>query len=290
MLKFCTLFSGSSGNCAFIGTDRAKLLVDAGVTAKSIEHELGLIGEDPGEVDAILITHEHIDHIRGAGVLARRYGIKIIANDRTWRAMDQEIGKTEPEQRIVIDASSGSFYVGGLEVSSFTIPHDAADPVGYTVSDRRHRVTVATDTGFLSPSLFEHFKGSDAVLIEANHDLDMLENGPYPRYLIARIRGNRGHLSNVSCGELASKLALGGTRAIILGHLSKENNLPEVAYETVRRTMEESGVVIVDHTDVIPPDFFAPGSVTSEQAGGQYPAEAGLVVAPRYGHSKVILI
>ncbi len=288
MLKFCTLFSGSSGNSTFIGTDRAKLLIDAGVTAKSIEQELRLIGEEPGDLDVILITHEHIDHVKGAGVLARRYGTKIAANSRTWHAMEALVGRIDPENRIVTDDTAGCLYIGGLDISSFPIPHDAADPVGYTVSDGKHKITVATDTGSLSDSLLEHLEGSNAVLIEANHDMYMLEHGPYPRVLIARIKGKHGHLSNLSCGELASKLASQGTRAIILGHLSKENNVPDVAYGTVRRAMEEAGVKIVDYADVIPPDFF--GLAGHPGNDGVSQPEAGLIVAPRYGHSKVILI
>lgn len=288
MLKFCTLFSGSSGNSAFIGNDTAKLLVDAGVTAKSIEHELALIDEDPRDIDVVLITHEHIDHVRGAGVLARRYGMKIAVNRRTWYAMAAEVGKVDPAQLIFTDELNGSLTVGGLEIVPFPISHDAADPVGYSISDRRHKITVATDTGYLSPALHDYCSGSSAVLIEANHDLDMLEHGPYPKSLIARIRGKRGHMCNELCGEFAAELAESGTRAIIIGHLSNENNLPELAYETVRRTMEEAGVRVVDHGDVIPPDFFSRSD--SDGVNGAVVPQTGLVVAPRYSHSKVILL
>ena len=287
MLKFCTLFSGSSGNSVFIGSGNTRLLIDAGVTAKAIGQELFNIGEDPAKLNAVLITHEHIDHIRGAGVLSRKYGLKIAANQRTWRAMDQLIGKTDPENRIII-GDSGSFHVGDLEICPFPVPHDAADPTGYTVSDGCHRITVATDTGYISPSLAEHLEGSDAVLIEANHDIRMLERGPYPQALITRIKGDHGHLSNISCGELASKLALGGTRAIILGHLSSENNLPEVAYGTVRRAMESAGISVIDPADEIRPEFFTCACTRSD--GSVNTSEAGLIIAPRYGHSKVIFI
>lgn len=288
MLKFCTLFSGSSGNSAFIGNDTAKLLVDAGVTAKSIEHELALINEDPRDIDVILITHEHIDHVRGAGVLARRYGMKIAVNRPTWYAMAPDVGKIDPDQVIFTDELNGSFTVGGLEIEPFPISHDAADPVGYSVSDRRHKITVATDTGYLSPALHDYCSGSSAVLIEANHDLDMLENGSYPKALIARIRGKRGHMCNELCGEFAAELAENGTRAIIIGHLSNENNIPELAYETVRRTMEGAGVKVIDHTDVIPPDFFSRSDANVASVADA--PQAGLIVAPRYGHSKVILL
>lgn len=279
MIRFCTLFSGSSGNSTFIGNDRAKILIDAGVTAKAIEQELRLIGEEPSDIDAILITHEHIDHTKGAGILSRRYGIKIVANSRTWRAMERDIGKIDPDLRVVSDELPGNFTVGGLETVPFHISHDAADPVGYTVMDRRRKITVATDSGCVSDTLFENLSGSDAVLLESNHDMNMLETGPYPAVLKARIRSDRGHLSNDSCAKAALKLVMSGTKVIILGHLSHENNVPEIAYGTVSKEIAEAGITIVSHSDVVPPDFFSSG-----------PGSVDLLVAPRYGHSKMVLL
>ena len=289
MIKFCTLSSGSSGNSVFVGNDRAKLLIDAGVTAKTIAAELRAVGEDPAAIDYIFVTHEHIDHVRGLGVMSRKFGTRICANRRTWKAIGDSVGPIDPDRRLVLEDFPGEICAGDLSVSYFSISHDAADPVGYCVSDRRRKITVATDTGVISPEVKEYFKGSSAVLIESNHDLDMLKYGPYPPYLKARIRSDHGHLSNVACGELAAELALSGTKAIILGHLSTENNTPGVAYDTVRSTIESAGVRIVEHGDVVPPDFFNPDNVSSLTVPASSPSVC-LIVAPRYDHSKVILL
>ncbi len=289
MIKFCTLFSGSSGNSVFVGNDRAKLLIDAGVTAKSIANELRAVGEDPAAIDYIFITHEHIDHIRGAGVMARKFGVRICANRRTWRAMESELGQVDASQKIIWEDIQGNLSLGGLDIAPFSISHDAADPVGYTISDRRRRITVATDTGCVSPVVIDYFKGSAAVLIESNHDLDMLKYGPYPQYLKARIRSDHGHLSNDCCGDLATELALSGTKAILLGHLSTENNTPEVAYKTVRSSMENAGIKIVEEGDVVPPDFFNV-NIDPDNTAPDPERSVCLMVAPRYSHSKVILL
>ncbi len=293
MIKFCTLFSGSSGNSTFIGTDHVKLLVDAGSTVKGIERELKAIGEDPSELDAVLVTHEHTDHTKGAGALARKYGLKIIANRATWSAMEKDIGNCSDEQCVCFSSSGGAtFALGDLDVEAFPIPHDADSPVGYSFTSRtgrKHKVAVATDIGHVTGEIEEACFGSRAILIEANHDIEMLENGPYPRMLKARIKGKNGHLSNDSCAGLAAMLAAEGTDAFVLGHLSEENNEPDTAYASVRKALETAGNRIIEYGDVIPPEFFGEDSAS---AAGFPGSGKGVIlsVAPRYSHGKVILL
>ena len=286
MIKLCTLFSGSSGNATFVGTDRVKLLVDAGRTAKDIERELSAIGEDPRELDAVLVTHEHIDHIYGVGVLARRYGLKVAANERTWNAMADKVGKIDDAQRVVLSKNGGStaeseFTLGDLDIQAFPVPHDAAATVGYSFIGKRGKVTVATDTAYVSDELRRQCTGSAAVLIESNHDIEMLKHGPYPQYLIARIASKHGHMSNVDCAAFFAELAQSGTRAFILGHLSKDNNLPELALSTAADSLARAGVRLVEYNDIVPPDFFE---------DNVHERGAVLCVAPRDHHGKVILI
>ena len=286
MIKLCTLFSGSSGNATFVGTDRVKLLVDAGRTAKDIERELSAIGEDPRELDAVLVTHEHIDHIYGVGVLARRYGVKVAANERTWNAMADKLGKIDDAQRVVLSKNGGStaeseFTLGDLDIQAFPVPHDAAATVGYSFIGKRGKVTVATDTAYVSNELRRQCAGSAAVLIESNHDIEMLKHGPYPQHLIARIASKHGHMSNVDCAAFFAELAQSGTRAFILGHLSKDNNLPEQALSTAADVLTRTGVKLVEYGDIVPPDFFED---PAHESG------AVLCVAPRDRHGKVILI
>ena len=292
MIKLCTLFSGSSGNATFVGTDRVKLLVDAGRNAKEIERELIAVGEQPGELDAILITHDHTDHISAVGVLARRFGLKIVANERTWDAMAGKLGKIDDAQRVVLSRNGGTsaeceFSLGDLDIQAFPVPHDASATIGYSFIGRRGKVTVATDTAYVSDELRRQCTGSSAVLLESNHDLEMLKHSQYPKYLIARIGSNHGHMSNIACAEFIAELAQSGTRAFILGHLSKENNLPELAFSAAADALSRTGVRLVEYGDVVPPDFFEGGA---NAAGMGAERDAVLCVAPRDGHGKVMLI
>ncbi|MBR7063413.1 MAG: MBL fold metallo-hydrolase [Clostridia bacterium] len=292
MIKLCTLFSGSSGNATFVGTDRVKLLVDAGRTAKDIERELAAIGEDPRELDAVLVTHDHIDHIYGVGVLARRYGVKVVANERTWAAMSDKLGRIADTQRIVLSKNGGTsaeseFTLGDLDIQAFPVPHDAAATVGYSFIGRRGKVTVATDTAYVTDELRRQCTGSSAVLLESNHDIEMLKHGPYPQYLIARIASKHGHMSNDDCAGFITELAQSGTRAFILGHLSKDNNLPELAFSAAAEALGRAGIKLVEYGDIVPPDFFEGGAYA---AGIGAERDAVLCVAPRDSHGKVMLI
>lgn len=240
MLELCTLFSSSSGNCVYVSDGETRLLVDCGVSGKRIESGLKGIGVKPEEIHGVLLTHEHSDHITSVGILHRRYGWNIYANNLTWKAAESVVGKIDSS---CLHFFCNPFQIGGIEVSPFSIPHDAADPVGYRFSKGDSCVTVATDLGIITPEVEENLKGSDVVLLEANHDEEMLKMGPYPYSLKRRILHHLGHLSNENAGKLCVRLAKSGTKEILLGHLSKQNNIPELAYQTVVSYLQEHAML-----------------------------------------------
>lgn len=241
-MKFCSLFSGSSGNCLFVSDENTGILIDAGVSGRRIEDALSKIGERCEDISGILVTHEHSDHISGVGILSRRYGIPVYANELTWRAIDGQklMGKLPFQSRRIISADA-DFNVGTLLVRAYSIPHDAADPVAYTVSSGGHKISVATDIGHVTEYIKSNLFGSELVLIESNHDVEMLKVGSYPYPLKRRILGDFGHLSNEAAAALICELAARGTKKFILGHLSKENNYPGLAYETVNSDLLING-------------------------------------------------
>ena len=233
-MKLCSLASGSSGNCIFAGTETSSVLIDTGISKKRIDQGLGEIGYTSGDMDAILITHEHSDHIKGLGVMARKLGLPIYATRGTIERILQtpSVGKI-PEGLFREIRADRELQIGDLTIRPFSISHDAADPVGYRLSDGRHSMAVATDMGVYGSYIIEHLRNLDVLLLEANHDVRMLEAGVYPYHLKQRILSNRGHLSNEAAGQLLCEVLHDGLKRIILGHLSKENNYPALAYETV---------------------------------------------------------
>ena len=233
-MDFCSIASGSSGNCTYTGTDHTALLVDAGVSARQIEKGLKSIDRTATDIDGILVTHEHSDHIKGLGVLSRRYGIPIYGTKGTLNAIANcgSLGTIDAGlyREIHVDED---FQVGDVTVHPFEIPHDAAQPSAYRISHEETSVAVVTDLGVFSDYIIENMKGLDAVLLEANHDIRMLQAGPYPYYLKQRILGTHGHLSNENAGRLLCRVLHDNLKHIFLGHLSKENNYDALAYETV---------------------------------------------------------
>lgn len=234
-MRLCSIASGSSGNCIYVGSEATHLLVDVGISGKRTEsglHELGLTGRD---IDGILITHEHSDHISGLGVLARKYEIPIYATAGTIEAMryDKSLGNLEEGLFREVQEDK-KLTIKDLTVNPMHISHDAAQPVGYRISYGNKKVAVCTDLGVYNDYTVECLKGMDALLLEANHDVNMLQVGPYPYYLKQRILGDRGHLSNENSGRLLCRILHANLKTVLLGHLSKENNLPELAYESVR--------------------------------------------------------
>jgi phosphoribosyl 1,2-cyclic phosphodiesterase len=241
MIKVCSLFSGSSGNCIFVSSGETSLLVDAGVSGRRIEEALAQIGENIADIRGIIITHEHSDHINGAGILSRRHKTPIYANRDTWAAMKPFLGKMAPDNIRVVDIGS-MFRIGDIGVSSFPIPHDAACPVGYNIFIDGKKITVATDIGHMSDELLSYLEESLLILLESNHDIEMLKTGRYPWPLKKRIMGDYGHMCNELTGRVVAHLAQGGTKFFLLGHLSKENNFPELAYQTVCNALIEKKI------------------------------------------------
>lgn len=243
MINFCTLFSGSSGNCTFITNQNIRILVDAGKSGSTIQSSLKNIGQNIEDIDAILVTHEHVDHIRGIGILSRKYNIPVYANSNTWDAMRGIIGQINQENVKTFDTNK-TFEVGNIGVKAFDIPHDAAEPVGYNFHIGSKKVTTATDVGHVNDKLFENLKNSDVLLIESNHDIEMVKVSKYPYFLKQRILGKHGHLSNESAGNLVCDLIEHGISRVLLGHLSRENNFPELCYQTVANILESKGIKI----------------------------------------------
>ncbi|NLU52239.1 MAG: MBL fold metallo-hydrolase [Clostridiaceae bacterium] len=241
MIKVCSLFSGSSGNCIFVSNGDTAVLIDAGVSGKRIEEALKSIGESFDKIAGIFITHEHSDHISGAGILSRRYKIPIYANSLTWNAMRPFLGKLTPD--LIRHIETGREHIiGDMTVRPFPIPHDAACPVGYNIFIDGKKITIATDIGHMNKELLSNLVKSDMVLLESNHDIDMLMTGRYPWPLKQRILSDNGHLCNEMAGKTVAYLAECGTKLFLLGHLSKENNFPELAYQTVCNALLEKRI------------------------------------------------
>ncbi|WP_243423629.1 MBL fold metallo-hydrolase [Anaerotignum lactatifermentans] len=237
-MEFCTIASGSSGNSLYIGSPHTKILIDAGVSGKRITEGLAQLKLTGEEIDALFITHEHLDHIKGAGVFSRKYDVPIYATMETWAAMEGNLGKISPRNKRFIYAGE-TCVVNDLCVHPFSIPHDAADPVGYSVTAGKKKITAATDIGHITDTLRENLEGSQVLLLEANHDEELLKKGSYPWHLKQRILGEKGHLSNKSAGALLAEIVTGEMRHVFLGHLSEENNRPYLAYETVEEILEQ---------------------------------------------------
>ncbi|MFD3155455.1 MBL fold metallo-hydrolase [Haloimpatiens sp. FM7330] len=241
-MRFCPLYSGSSGNSIFIASESSKILIDAGLSGKHIEKAIKDIGEEPQYIDGIFVTHEHIDHVKGVGVLSRKYDIPIYSNSLTWKAMSKKIGKIKEHNIKIIDKESVS--IKDLDILNFQISHDAADPKGYVVYNDNKKVCVATDLGHFSEEVKESIRDCDAILIESNHDVEMLKFGPYPYNLKRRILSGVGHLSNEDCGKAIVDIMSDKRKVVFLGHLSKTNNYPELAYQTVANILQENGIKI----------------------------------------------
>lgn len=232
-MRLCSIASGSSGNCIYVGSEATHLLVDTGISGKKVEEGLKSLELNGRDIDGILITHEHSDHISGLGVVSRKYGIPIYATKGTLQAIASTKNGPDPELFREIKEDT-RFTIKDLTVYPMHISHDAAQPVAYKFGFGDKRIAICTDIGVFNEYTIECLKGMDALLLEANHDVNMLQVGPYPYYLKQRILGDRGHLSNENAGRLLNKILTDKTKTIMLGHLSKENNHPDLAFEAVR--------------------------------------------------------
>ncbi len=263
MFNFCSLYSGSSGNSLFIQTQNTKLLVDAGVSSKKIENALTDINVEPSSLDGILITHEHVDHVQGLGTFSKKFDLPVFVNQETLDAMPKQRDKI-PSNNIKTFKVSDKFSIGDLEVKPFSIPHDAVNPCGFNIWKDDKKISIATDIGHMTNNILKNLEESLFIMLEANYDPEVLRLSPYPFSLKSRIAGPNGHLPNEIAGKTICHLLKSGLKTAMLGHLSKNSNFPELAYQTV-----------VD--ELIASSNFSKNSL-------------GLSVASRDTHSKVISI
>ncbi len=241
MARYCSLFSGSSGNSTYLASPRGGILVDVGVSCKRIVEALEARQIDPRTLHGIFITHEHTDHVSGLTVFLKHYPMPVYATGGTLCALEEKnLLPPGTDARVM----EGPVFTADMYVSSFATPHDSRESCGYRIcfSDERTAV-IATDIGFVTDTVRAATAGADLVHLESNHDIAMLQNGPYPYTLKTRVLGNGGHLSNVACAPLAAELMKGGSTRFVLSHLSKENNTPELAHSTVNEALSADGAV-----------------------------------------------
>jgi phosphoribosyl 1,2-cyclic phosphodiesterase len=236
-LEIHILASGSSGNAALFKFDRANILVDAGISASRLEQGLVQAGVAAGQLDAILISHEHNDHIKGLDVFVRRHNIPVYSRPGTWENIPCRHNLPGNCCREFGDELG----IKDVKIAAFNISHDAADPVGFSFFNQNKKIVMATDLGIVSSRVERAMEDADAMVLEANHDMQMLENGPYPRFLKQRIKSSSGHLSNLSAGRLLSRLKIKPGIRVFLAHLSQQNNRPDLAERTVIEHLYQSG-------------------------------------------------
>jgi phosphoribosyl 1,2-cyclic phosphodiesterase len=240
-LRFTILASGSTGNAVLVEHKEVKLLVDAGLSMKKIEELLMQRNRRANEISAILVTHEHSDHIKGVGAMARKYDIPIYANEQTWHAMEAQIGEIRWERRKVMGTGDHIDF-DLLRIESFPLSHDAAEPMGYCFQHGEYKLSLATDLGYVSPRVKEKIADSDVLILESNHDTEMLRIGRYPWNIKRRILSDMGHLSNEAAGEALCEIISNKLKRVYLAHLSQDHNMLDLARLTVNNILEEGGI------------------------------------------------
>lgn len=254
-LRFSVLASGSTGNAFYIESNEQKLLVDAGLSGKQLDRLFGQVDVDPRELDGILVTHEHSDHVRGLGVIARKYNLPIYANAKTWQAMEKNIGKLTLDQKFHFNTDEVKTF-GDIDVQSFGVSHDAAEPMFYTFHKADKQVAIVTDLGYVSERIKKTISGADAFIFEANHDVSMLRMGRYPWSVKQRILGDLGHVSNEDAALALCDVVGNDTERIYLAHLSQDNNMKDLARMSVENILLDRGIEV----DLFDTD---PGNATS---------------------------
>jgi phosphoribosyl 1,2-cyclic phosphodiesterase len=246
-LAVCILASGSRGNATFVSSGSTSILIDAGLSGIEIERRLKSKGLSPKDLDAILVSHEHTDHIQGVGVLSRRFNLPVYINSKTQGAAFPQIGKVHDVKNF---ACGSTFLINDLAIHPFSISHDAEDPVGFTLNQNGTTIGIATDLGIVTAMVKEHLKGCSLLILEANHDEDMLINGPYPWSVKQRVKSRTGHLSNAASKQLLNEIQHDRLKHVILAHLSETNNTPQKAVDEVGKALNPNNVqldVAVQH-------------------------------------------
>ena len=215
MIKFCSLYSGSSGNCLFVNSGATKILIDCGVSGKKLVEGLASVDSSIEDIDAILVTHEHSDHVQGLGTISKKYDIPVFANFETWNAMPNQKAKLE-NKNIKFFENDKEFQIGNLQIFPFSTPHDAANPCGFSIVNGHKKMSIATDLGHMEQTIFENLKGSSFILLESNYDTEVLKMSPYPYSLKRRIAGPHGHLSNNDAGQTISALMYKDLKEVML--------------------------------------------------------------------------
>lgn len=240
MVRFCSLYSGSSGNCAYAAHEGGGVLIDAGVSLRSIGKGLRSVGADLPQVRAVFLTHEHSDHIRALPMVFKKLSVPVYATPGTIRGVCAALPALAPEQFTVLETGCTA-EAAGMAVTSFATSHDSLESVGYRISPPDGGdIAVATDLGFVDEGVLRGLQGCEVVMLESNHDIELLRNGSYPAYLKRRILSASGHLSNRDCAAVLPALAASGTRHVVLAHLSSENNAPALAVEAAQRALQEA--------------------------------------------------
>ncbi|NLI92913.1 MAG: MBL fold metallo-hydrolase [Peptococcaceae bacterium] len=237
-MHFATLASGSSGNAILVGEENRSFLVDCGITVKKLLANLSMVNTSPLQIEGIIITHEHTDHIKGVGALARKLNIPVYATNALWEVMEDNLGDLKPEQKILVQEEDLS--LAGMNIRLVPTSHDSRESYGLKVTGRKLTLGIATDSGIITEEMHRNLQGCDAYIVEANHDLQKLMHGRYPWYLKKRISSNHGHLSNVQLAEALCEWLTENTQKVVLAHLSEENNTPEIALSTVLGILRDS--------------------------------------------------
>lgn len=240
-MELCSIASGSSGNCIYIGTETTKILVDAGISGKRIVDGLASINVDISEIKGILITHEHSDHIQGVHVIAKKYNLDIYGTEKTLKFIYDNCKGNIGNSKMISIVPDVDFMIGDILVHPFAISHDALDPVSYRLESGNARFGVATDLGYFDDYIVENLSDLDGIYIESNHDENILMVGHYPYNLKVRIAGQKGHLSNDDAAELLGRITTCRLKFVLLAHLSKENNYAELAFETAKAKLSSLG-------------------------------------------------
>ncbi len=241
MLNFCSLYSGSSGNSLLVESDNSKILIDCGVSSKKIEQALNSMSINASSIDAVLVTHEHVDHVKGLATFISKFDVPVFSTIETFDNMEKITSKI-PESNLNYFKIDEKFSIGDLEILPFAIPHDAANPCGFNIFSDNKKLSIATDIGHMNSGILKKLEGSSFLLLESNYDTEVLKCCSYPFSLKSRISGPTGHLSNDIASKTISYLLKNGLKTAMLGHLSKESNFPELAYSTAMNEILSNGL------------------------------------------------